>query len=334
MSYTASRPTDAFDADLRPQRQGFSTAMFGFNREEVMACIERITVENQGKIHTLEKTIQALQANLNTTLSDNKILISKTREVCQELSREKARAQEAVVQAEQMREQVKLADDAVANYRSRLFTREQQQVVLKSDNQRLKATIESLTATVTEYEQTREAWEAEQTQKRAELDQLLDQARTVYERETRAAKAMLIKPAQNIATSIAALKMQLAQVDEKISTATQDLQRATHNIGTMLAAADAPLEALGAQMEQFPTPVAPAAMPQGQADTLTQKLEETISASADTLADIAAAQAQRIAEAKAAVQSHAAATPRILASEEKTQSDDILAKLNRLLGGK
>ncbi len=277
-----------------PGQTIFKTEMFGFKRDEVLACIERMTSENLDRQKNLEVTISNLQEKLNAAARNNDTLLHKTKQVCDDLASEKLRADTAAEQVAKLRIELEKASDNVTTYRSQLAIKEQEAASLKADNVRLNGTVNSLTATISDYENRKDQLEQKLVMVRSEADNAVVTARQRAEavRREAEAQAMVIKAkaedearvltaqarqqktdtkkiiadaADNIAASIVLLKSQLASVDEKINAATGNLQKATGSISAALENTEKDLVMLGVQMEKFPTPIppiAPAPVPQ------------------------------------------------------------------------
>ena len=274
------------DATSVSEQNVFHSEMFGFKRDEVLACIERLTKENMEKAQSLETTIAELQERLFNAERDNETLLRKTKEVCAELTTEHTRAETALAQVNTLRAEIDKANDALTQVRSQLAAKEQEAISLKSDNARLNSTVNSLTASMADYENNKERLEQKVLMARAEADDALASARQRADASRREseAQAMMIKAkaedeariitsqarqqktdtkkmiadaADNIAASIVVLKSQLAAVDEKILAATGNLQKATGCISAALGNTEKDLVMLGVQMEKFPTPIQP-----------------------------------------------------------------------------
>ena len=272
----------------------FRSALLGFKREEVLEYIERIGHENTANIEQLTANIAALQTELTAAQDDNTLLLEKIREASETLETEKQRARESAAAMCELREQLDAAIEEAAGYKTRLFTREQETVVLKADNVRLNATIDALTRTVSQYDAQKEALaaaeqkardeaaslvqnariaaeaekasilsaaEAESARASAKARQTLDKASddalalvAAAEREKNAAKQLIAASAGGIAESISVLKAELAAVDAKIAAATEGLHRATTGVSVLLEGTEQGLQTLGVQISSFPAP--------------------------------------------------------------------------------
>ncbi|MEG1069811.1 MAG: hypothetical protein RSE27_06365, partial [Ruthenibacterium sp.] len=144
------------DATSISEQNVFHSEMFGFKRDEVLACIERLTKENMEKAQSLETTIAELQERLSNAERDNETLLRKTKEVCADLTAEHTRADAALAQVNTLRAEIDKANDALTQVRSQLAIKEQEAMSLKSDNARLNNTVNSLTASMADYESNKE----------------------------------------------------------------------------------------------------------------------------------------------------------------------------------
>ena len=272
----------------------FHSEMFGFKRDEVLACIERISNENLTRQKQLEINIEELKRRLHNAEQDNSTLLLKTKQVCDQLKNEQARAEQAVQEIAQLRLQTENAAGEMSSLRLQLAEKEREVLSLKADNARLNKTVNSLTQSVTEYESQQSVLKEKVELARAEADSAVAAARQRVEAAKREAEAqsmvikakaedeariltakarqektdskkMISEAADNIAASIVVLKSQLAAVDEKLLAATGNLQKATGCIQAALGNTEKDLVTLGVQMEKFPTPlppVAPSSQPQ------------------------------------------------------------------------
>ncbi|MEG0305579.1 MAG: hypothetical protein RR764_08685 [Oscillospiraceae bacterium] len=272
----------------------FRTTMFGFKRDEVLEYIERITSENTVNITQLTQQVEKLEKEYATSKDDNDILLLKIKEASETLQSEKQLAAQTAEELAQLRIKLEDTTQEMAGYKSRLFSREQETVVLKADNSRLNTTIDSLTLSVGKYEARKEELALQEEKARqeaqciiknaqlaadAEKKDILSAARdeseraqqearmvidkagddalaliAAAEREKNDAKQMINSSAVGIAESIAVLKTELSQVDAKIAAATEELQRATVSITLALEGTERNLETLGVQVRKFPEP--------------------------------------------------------------------------------
>lgn len=248
---------------------GFKTALFGFKKTDVLACIERMAADGQEKEQMAETRTKELEASVDSLKADQDILLEKTRELCGQLTEKDKRIAELESQAEALREQLQRSEDETGLYKKKLFTKEQEAIGLKKENA-------DLTGRLREQEQAAEEAHAarQQAQRQMELqvaaaeesanlkvlsveedaERRITQARQQAQLETVHARAAMTAGAQGIADSVSVLKEQLADVDAKIAAAAEELQRTTAALHAALNGTEEDLLLLGAQMQQFPQP--------------------------------------------------------------------------------
>lgn len=271
----------------------FKTSLMGFKKADVLAYVDELAAQALAEQQEHEQKAAQLQKELDGLKADNELLMEKTREVCDKLTGEEKRAVDAETRAKALAEQLLQLEQTANTYKNRLFTKEQEAVVLKSDNQRLtellatrQQEIEAARAQAQQAEQEkaqeqqqaarhREALERERAeqaqrleQERAEHARQLEREQQAAQRELELGKAHLAdqarrekqelqQGAQQIADSVLLLRRQLDEVDQKIAQAAQQLQNATQGIYAALGETEGSLEQLGAQVEQFPQDAPP-----------------------------------------------------------------------------
>lgn len=271
----------------------FKTSLMGFKKADVLAYVDELAARSLAEQQEHEQKAAQLQKELDGLRADNDLLMEKTREVCDKLTGEEKRAIDAETRAKALAEQLLQLEETANTYKNRLFTKEQEAVVLKSDNQRLtellatrQQEIEAARAQAQQAEQARaqerqqaarrqeelERERAEQAgrleEERARYARQLESEQQAAQREVELGKAHLAEQArrekqelqqgaQQIADSVLLLRSQLDEVDRKIAQAAQQLQNATRGIYAALGETEGSLEQLGAQVEQFPRCEAP-----------------------------------------------------------------------------
>lgn len=271
----------------------FKTSLMGFKKADVLAYVDELAARSLAEQQEHEQKAAQLQKELDGLRADNDLLMEKTREVCDKLTGEEKRAVDAETRAKALAEQLLHLEETANTYKNRLFTKEQEAVVLKSDNQRLtellatrQQEIEAARAQAQQAEQARaqerqqaarrqeelERERAEQAgrleEERARYARQLESEQQAAQREVELGKAHLAEQArrekqelqqgaQQIADSVLLLRSQLDEVDRKIAQAAQQLQNATRGIYAALGETEGSLEQLGAQVEQFPRCEAP-----------------------------------------------------------------------------
>lgn len=278
----------------------FRGELFGFNRVEVLSYIERISAANAEKAKALGETIEKLQKELSASLQgqqtaegklaslqqEHETFLNRTKDICVQLETEKARAESAVKQADQLQQELRKSSSDASAFRQRLLAREKELEQLRQENT-------GLTDKIAKLEESIRVYEAKQKTALSEREQLAAQAKLVLEKakvkaddlvkeaqakaqvkldqaDSQAAlilakaneektllKAKMSESADSIAASVLVLKSQLAHVNEEIVSASNELLKATDGIAAALENTQRDLEKLGVQMQNYPqqTPV-------------------------------------------------------------------------------
>lgn len=279
----------------KPTPGEFKTSLMGFRKAQVLAYIDELSAQALAAQKQHEEETEALRKELESTKADNELLLQKTREVCDRLTSEEKRAGEAESRARAVSEQLLHMEETAGGYKSRLFTKEQETVVLRSDNARLTEELEQqhkqLEQALAQLEAARAAGEEKARQGREELERQrsafeeekqadlrrmeqekadaqrqMEQQREDTQRQLDLEKARLDQArraqqesarasAQQMADTVLLLRSQLEQVDRQIADAADRLQKATGAIYTALGETEQNLVTLGAQAESFPKPL-------------------------------------------------------------------------------
>ncbi len=263
---TDTRPRARDAADDAETR--FRTELFGFDRVEVLSYIEKISAANAEKARALEQTITQLQQGISVTQQREDAIKQKARQVLEVLENQKKRAEDAVAEAAELRTQVDKANDEIAAVRSSLFAKEQENEALKNENAEFSATIDSLTRSLNEAQNSLAAGCADtelvrrakeqadavirkaDRQAAAEIERAKEHADSIIAHaavEKNRVRTQVAQSADGIAASISVLKSQLTAVDAKILAATSDLQRATEGIVAALTNTERSLASLSLQ---------------------------------------------------------------------------------------
>lgn len=266
----------------------FSTELFGFRRDEVLRCIERMSQENMQRMRELDASIEALNADLDRSRKENSALGEENRMLRGRLEKAQQSVQDAVRQAEQARARIDQANDSLSACQSRLMMKTRECDSLKEENAKLEKQVEELTDSVEQFRAKREEAEQQTVSARREAEAILADARhraeaLRIESETRAARALeksqreaqfveaqaeqqrtdakrtLSAAAQSIAASVTVLKERVSQVDENIAAAADNLKQATGCIRAALENTENDLTLLGVQMDKFPNTTQPIA---------------------------------------------------------------------------
>lgn len=257
----------------KPTPGEFKTSLMGFQKAQVLAYIDELSAKALETQRKHEEAAAALRSDLDAARADNELLLEKTKEICDKLSGEEKRAGEAESRARAVSEQLLHMEETANGYKSRLFTKEQETVVLRADNARLTEELErqhklleqalaDLDTARTEGEEKarlgREELEKEKEEGRRQLE--LEKARLEQTRRDQQATAR--ESAQQMADTVLLLRHQLEEVDRQIADAADRLQKATGAIYTVLGETEQNLVTLGAQAESFPKPLEAATKPQ------------------------------------------------------------------------
>ncbi|MEG0179410.1 MAG: hypothetical protein RR654_07650 [Oscillospiraceae bacterium] len=173
---TDTLPTDNLNIiDNNAPQKLFGTAFLGFKREEVLDYIERITASSNAEIQKNIALFDTAQCELKTYKEDNATLLIKIKEASEALENEKSHAVTAECNLAELRIEFDKKCDESDSFKSRLFTREQENVVLKADNTRLNTTINSLTVTVNEYNSRKDELMRNEQEARSKADSILQE---------------------------------------------------------------------------------------------------------------------------------------------------------------
>lgn len=279
----------------KPTPGEFKTSLMGFQKAQVLAYIDELSAKALESQKQQEQAAEALRKELENAKADNDVLLEKTKEVCDKLTSEEKRASEAESRARAISEQLLHMEETANGYKSRLFTKEQETVVLRADNARLTEQLEQqhkqleqaladLEAACAEgeekarqgreeLERQRSAFEEEKQadlcrmeQEKADAQRQMEQQREAAQRELELEKARFDQTrrtqqesarqsAQQMADTVLLLRSQLEQVDRQIAEAAERLQKATGAIYTALGETEQNLVTLGAQADSFPKPL-------------------------------------------------------------------------------
>lgn len=156
----------------------FKTSLVGFKKADVLAYIDQLSQQALQAQKESEEKAAAMQNDLDLLQQDKEKLVEKTREVCDMLTNEKRRANDEETRARALREQLEHIEETAQSYKSRLFTKEQETVVLRADVDRLtkmleeqKAEMEAVRKEVLSAQQAANEREAERDALKAECEQ-------------------------------------------------------------------------------------------------------------------------------------------------------------------
>lgn len=201
-------------------------------RAELLSTREEIHTLH-AKLEETEKSLTALQKERDELLASNDGMAAQLQQVRDSLAQQRARADQESRRAkeEMVSAQIRAAELA------------------QKANAQAQKTLEKAK---TDAEQLLQDADAKAS---VRMEQANEQAELIVARahsEKSQMRDMVARSADDIAASVKVLKAQLAAVDEKIVTASNDLQRATDGIAAALANAERDLQTLGAKMKEFP----------------------------------------------------------------------------------
>ncbi len=156
----------------------FKTSLVGFKKADVLAYIDQLSQQALQKQKEQEEKAAEMQNDLKLLQQDKDKLVEKTKEVCDLLTSEKRRANEEETRARALSEQLDHIEETARGYKSRLFTKEQETVVLKADLERLTKLLEETQAENAAMRQQASEREAERDALKAECEQHLQSEET------------------------------------------------------------------------------------------------------------------------------------------------------------
>ena len=173
----------------------FKTSLMGFKKADVLAYVDELAAKSLAEQQEHEQKAAQLQKELDGLRADNDLLMEKTREVCDKLTGEEKRAVDAETRAKALAEQLLHLEETANTYKNRLFTKEQEAVVLKSDNQRLTELLatrqQEIEAARTQAQQAEQARAQERQQAARRQEELeREQANRLEEERARCARQL------------------------------------------------------------------------------------------------------------------------------------------------
>ena len=126
----------------------FRGELFGFNRVEVLSYIERISAANAEKAKALGRPLKNFKKELSASLQgqqtaegklaslqqEHETFLNRTKDVCVQLETEKARAESAAKQADQLQQELRKSSSDASAFRQRLLAREKELEQLRQEN--------------------------------------------------------------------------------------------------------------------------------------------------------------------------------------------------------
>ena len=263
--------------DSTVQEQGFRSALFGFDKDDVLAYVSALAAENQQQAQLHEEQCGQLQAQLDKLKAEQ----ANARACVEKLQQQLAEAEDRAALAEKQYDEIaaKLADaekraaDASARSRENQQAANEWQFKCRDLQRQLdaaaaeKPVMPVVPAASVNTDSPAEA--------RLEARRILADARITAENaEKRLAeqadeqKRRMAENARGIAAGVMVLRDRLARVDARLDAASLDLENATAAIYEALSQTEADLRALGVEMSDFrrapdapPKPAAPAPVP-------------------------------------------------------------------------
>ena len=170
----------------KPTPGEFKTSLMGFQKAQVLAYIDELSAKALESQKQQEEAAEALRKELENAKADNDVLLEKTKEVCDRLTSEEKRAGEAESRARAISEQLLHMEETANGYKSRLFTKEQETVVLRADNARLTEQLEQQHRQLEQALADLEAARAEGEEKARQGREELERQRGAFEEEKQA----------------------------------------------------------------------------------------------------------------------------------------------------
>ena len=170
----------------KPTPGEFKTSLMGFQKAQVLAYIDELSAKALESQKQQEQAAEALRKELENAKADNDVLLEKTKEVCDRLTSEEKRAGEAESRARAISEQLLHMEETANGYKSRLFTKEQETVVLRADNARLTEQLEQQHKQLEQALADLEAARAEGEEKARHGREELERQRSAFEEEKQA----------------------------------------------------------------------------------------------------------------------------------------------------
>ncbi len=278
------------------EQAGFQTAMFGFRKTDVLACIDRMSAENLAVQEAAAATAKSLQDSLAEMRSEKEalvtekavltgekqLLVDEKEALCAETASLRCEiaqkdadllvvqeslvqqieiAEQAQVRADDLAQELKAAQTSARDYKGRLFTREGEATVLRRDNTRLTQTLSEKQAEIDRVTATAEAVQAEsivqiETARKEASDEIAREMRRVALEQT-VVRSSMKESASDMVEDVALLKEALANLDQKIADSLLDLQRSTKSLAQALGTTEENMQNLGVKLVQFPRKVEP-----------------------------------------------------------------------------
>ncbi len=237
---------------MAENKAGFGTALFGFQKADVLACIDRMSAQALEQQEEAARQMQALNESLDALRSEKEALLQEGEEKTEEIARLNAEIEAHKAQIEQQNEKaaalaeaLRVAEVSARDYKNRLFTREEEAVLLRGENAQL---TQALSSKQREVEQADMQAHLAQQSARDEIAQVQSRA----EQEKEQVRVQMQGSATAMVEDLAALKNDLAILDRRLVDSMAEMQRSTQTLAKALEMTEQNVERLGAKLVDFP----------------------------------------------------------------------------------
>ncbi len=275
-------------SDEQSKTGEFRVALWGFKKSDVLAYIDALAAENLQKEAEHTARAEELQASIDALRSDNDTLLTKTKEICQQLTGQERRANEAEAEAQELQVRLTHAQETAEGYKNRMFTQEQELVSLRDTNSRMNAELDEKKVQADQAEQKAEAQEihcreleqslnaeiaraeqaaqqaaskaAEQDTRCRELEQnlckctqeaaeKLEAMRVQAAADVREARRQGIDDARNLTEGMRRIREQMTQMESRLTQTMQQLNETADSLYEVLDAAQQSLREMDAHLK-------------------------------------------------------------------------------------
>lgn len=196
---------------IEPQdRNGFSTVMWGFKKEEVLEYIDRLTEENAKIAQQHQENASALEAKIQKLEQENTDILSKTKQICDKALQQKQEIEKAEKVMEDMELQLENAQTMAQDFKVRFLETEQKLVELRADNSKLEQQLEQKRKEQQQFqgqqEQLKQALQQAQIKAQEIVQQAKEQAIALKEQSEKQCQEMM----HRAKTESEALKMRIS----------------------------------------------------------------------------------------------------------------------------
>lgn len=263
----------------------FRSSLFGFNRKEVLGCIDALAAKAQEDQRLHEERLAQLQGELETerresteraVRADEELRVLQT-----QMEETTARAENAEEQVQDLSRKLLKANEQTESFKSRLFAKEQEAMALQSSNRSLSELVDQQKQ---ELEDTRKDWEARLTRQKEAARAEAEAARKTWEEELEAERRQAARKEAELTAEADAARQEAADGQAQLAAQLQESERriAGHKEEvrrSMLASAqqiELSMEAVRRQLEDAQKKIDEAtAQWQAAAGTVSAALEKT-----------------------------------------------------------